>query len=108
MTGLSRLLALATTLVVALIVAAILLRVFSANGGNSVVRDVHDGARAIVGPFKDMFSFSSPKTGIAVNWGIAGLIYLIVGGALAAICGRIGARSHARAVANGAPARRVA
>jgi hypothetical protein len=34
-----------------------------------------------------MFSFDSAKVAIAVNWGIAALVYLIVGGLIARLLG---------------------
>ena len=55
--------------VVAIIVAAILFTVFEANPSNDVVSTITDWARWLVGPFKDLFSFDSAKTAIAVNFG---------------------------------------
>ena len=42
----------------------------------------------LAGPFDGMFSFHSAKTAIAVNWGIAALVYLIVGGLIVRLLGR--------------------
>jgi hypothetical protein len=80
LTALARFVRLIVGVIVAVIVAAILLRVFSANPANSIVRDVHDAGSALVGPFKNVFSLSNPKASIAVNWGLAALVYLVVGG----------------------------
>jgi len=102
MLTLARIVRLAVTLLVALIVAAILLRVFSANPGNVIVRDIHDAARAVVSPFNNLFSISNAKVAIAVNWGIAAIVYAIVGGFIA----RVIARSAPRGLAPGEPVAR--
>lgn len=88
----SRLVRLVTTIVVLLIVAAIVLRVVGANPGNSIVRDIHDAGRWLVGPFKNVFSVKNAKESIALNWGLAALIYLIVGHALASVIARLAPR----------------
>lgn len=85
--GLARLLALLVGLIVIVIVLAIVLRALSANPGNSIVRDVNDTARALVGPFKNVFSLKAPKTALAVNWGLAAIVYLIVGGLIVRVIG---------------------
>ena len=61
------------------ILAGILLIVFDANLGNTIVRHVIDWSRTLVGPFKDLFSPSGRKAKVAVNWGIAAAVYLVVG-----------------------------
>ena len=66
-------------IVVAIIVAAILLRLLGAHSGNVIVRDIHDVGQALVGPFKGLFSVGGAKASMAVNWGIAAVVYLIVG-----------------------------
>jgi hypothetical protein len=71
----------------AIIVAGILLVVLKANPTNSVVSAVHDTAHTLVGPFDGMFSFHSARAAIAVNWGIAALAYLVVGGLIARLLG---------------------
>jgi hypothetical protein len=77
-----------TLVIVGIIVVAILLRVFGANAGNTVVKDVHDAGKALVGPFKNMFNFDNAKTAIAVNWGIAAALYLLVGMFIARLVAR--------------------
>jgi hypothetical protein len=90
----ARLVMLVTWVLVAIIVVAILLRVLAANSSNSLVKDVHDLAKSLVGPFKDLFSIKNPKVSIAVNWGLAALVYLIVGSLIARVLRRVGATSH--------------
>lgn len=90
----ARLVMLIASIVAAIIVVAILLRVFNANAGNTLVKDVHDLAKTLVGPFKNLFTIKNPKTQIAVNWGLAAVVYLAIGSIIARILGRIGVTSH--------------
>jgi uncharacterized protein involved in cysteine biosynthesis len=82
-----RVVQLIVSLVVLIIVAGILLVVLKANPANSIVSEVHSWARWLAGPFDGMFSFHSANTAIAVNWGIAVVVYLIVGGLIARLLG---------------------
>jgi hypothetical protein len=95
MMAIARLVRLVVGIIVLLIVAAIVLRVLDANASNTIVRDIHDAARWLVGPFDNLFSISKPKLAMAVNWGIAALVYLFVGGLIA--------RFIARAAPSGVP-----
>lgn len=79
MVRLARLVHLVVGLIVLVIAAAILLRVLGANPSNSIVRDIHDAGKALAGPFDGMFSIKQPKVAIAVNWGIAAVVWLVVG-----------------------------
>jgi hypothetical protein len=90
--AIARLVRLAAAIVVVIIVAAILLRVLSANPTNSIVRDIHDAGQTLVGPFKTLFHIKDPKVSIAVNWGVAALVYLIVGSIIAGLIVRIAPR----------------
>jgi hypothetical protein len=87
--GLARLVRLLVGIIVLIIVAGIVLVLLKANATNSIVSDVHDAARWLVGPFDGMFSFRDPKVALSVNWGIAAVVYLIVGGLIARLL-----RSH--------------
>jgi hypothetical protein len=78
---------LVVSIVVLIIVAGILLVVLKANPANSIVSEVHSWARWLAGPFDGMFSFHSANTAIAVNWGIAAVVYLLVGGLIARLIG---------------------
>ena len=90
----ARVVMLITWLLVGIIVAGILLEVLGANANNSLVSNVHDLGKALVGPFNDLFSIDDPKVAIAVNWGLAALLYLFVGSLIARILRRIGVTSH--------------
>ena len=83
-----RVVQLVVSLVVLIIVAGILLVVLKANPANSIVSEVHSWARWLAGPFDGMFSFHSANAAIAVNWGIAAVVYLCVGGLIMRLLGR--------------------
>jgi hypothetical protein len=99
MLAVARLIRLLTAIVVALIAVGILLFVFGANGHNTVVSDIHTAARWVVGPFHNVFHVKGAKTDLALNWGLALVIYAIVGGFLA--------RMLSRPMSRGAGMRRV-
>jgi hypothetical protein len=77
--ALARLIRVIAFVVAAVIVAAILLFVLGANAHNTIVSDIHDVGRTLVGPFKGLFSVGGAKVTMAVNWGIAALVYLVLG-----------------------------
>ena len=91
--ALARLVRLVVGLIVLVIVVGGLLFLLSANPSNAIVRDIHDAASTLVGPFKNLFSFSGhPKATLAVNWGLAAIVYLIVGGLISRMLARMGTR----------------
>ncbi|MFI6830459.1 hypothetical protein ACIBG5_25395 [Kribbella sp. NPDC050241] len=49
------------------------------NQSNEIVRWVLERGQDLVGPFKDLFRLETAKNTLLVNWGIAALVYLIVG-----------------------------
>ena len=85
---LARVLRVVVAIVVAVIVAAILLSVLGANPHNTIVMAVHDVGKALVGPFDGLFSIKNAKLAMAVNWGLAAVVYLIVGGFIARLIAR--------------------
>jgi hypothetical protein len=87
---LARLIRLAAWVLAGIIVAGILLIVLSANPSNSIVSNVHDAARWLVGPFNGMFKPDDHKLAITINWGIAALVYVIVGSLIARLVVLIG------------------
>jgi uncharacterized membrane protein YdcZ (DUF606 family) len=84
---LARVVQFVVSIVVLLIVAGILLVVLKANPANSIVSEVHSWARWLAGPFDGMFSFRNANTAIAVNWGIAAVVYLFAGVLIARLIG---------------------
>jgi hypothetical protein len=73
-----------------IIVAGILFVVLDANKDNSIVSHVHDWAKWLVGPFDGLFTPKNHKVEIAVNWGIALVVYLFVGRLIARLLRRAG------------------
>jgi hypothetical protein len=87
--ALARLVRLVVGLVVLVIVVGGVLFLLSANPSNAIVRDIHDAASTLVGPFKNLFSINGhPKATLAVNWGLAAVVYLVVGGLIASLIAR--------------------
>lgn len=94
--AIARLIRLAAAVVAAVIVAAIVLRLAGANPANAIVKDLHDAGQALAGPFKNLFSIKNGKTAMVVNWGLAALVYLVVGGFLASLIARMSPRAMRR------------
>ena len=69
--------------VAALIVIGIILQLLSANPHNVVVSDIHDAGAWLVSPFRNVFTVKDPNWHIVLNWGLAAVVYLLVGGLLA-------------------------
>jgi hypothetical protein len=84
---LARLVQFVVSIVLLIIVAGILLVVLKANPANSIVSEVHSWARWLAGPFDGMFSFRNANTAVAVNWGIAAVVYLFAGVLVARLIG---------------------
>ncbi len=73
---------------VGLIVIAVLLVLLEANKSNDIVKALLDAAEFLVGPFKDIFKPDGAKAKVAVNYGLAAVIYAIVGGLIAKLLRR--------------------
>jgi hypothetical protein len=78
LTLLGRLIALVLSILAAIIILAIVVKVFDANRANVIVDNLIRAGDYLVGPLKGIFQFSSRDTEVAVNWGIAAALYLIV------------------------------
>ena len=86
---------------IALVIAlAILLADVNANGANVIVKGIHESANFFAGSFTGMIRFTGhPERAISVNWGIAALIYLVLGAIVARVVfafGRGGVRFEQR------------
>jgi hypothetical protein len=92
MLAVARLVRLVAGLVALVIAVAIVLRLTGANPANAVVKDFHDVANTLVGPFRNLFKIKDAKEALAVNWGIAAVVYLIVGSLLASLIARMAPR----------------
>ena len=83
-------------LVFIILAIGILLIVLGANQGNAIVQAVTSAARWLAGPFNDLFRVGDASTSTAVNWGIAAVVYVIIGALIAGLLRRIGAVGRAR------------
>jgi hypothetical protein len=88
-TGVARLIRLAVIVLALIIGLAILFKTLGANPDNTIVSAVHDAGKALAGPFDSMFKLHGAKVALAVNWGIALVVYLAVGFAIARVIGRL-------------------
>jgi hypothetical protein len=86
--ALARLIEIVVAVVAAIIAVGVLLVVLDANRSNDIVKLIHDAARWLVGPFKDFFSLHDAKLQVAVNWGLALLVYVVVGRTVAGLLRR--------------------
>ena len=86
--ALARLIRTVAGIVAAKIVAEILMRLLGDNPHNTVDSDIHYAGAWLVGPFKTIFSVGSAKASMAVNWGLAAIVYLAVAHVLASLIAR--------------------
>jgi hypothetical protein len=75
----ARVVLLIATAVALVLIAGILLVVLGANGSNQIVKVVHDAAKWLAGPFDGLFNLQRHKVEIAVNWGIATVVWYAIG-----------------------------
>jgi hypothetical protein len=91
--AIARLVMAAASLIALLIALAILLRDVDANGRNTIVKGIHEGANFFAGAFTGLVTFKGhAKREITVDWGIALAVYLIGGALLARSIARVGRR----------------
>jgi hypothetical protein len=74
--------------IAAIIIVGIVLVLIKANPSNDIVNFILDLGRFFTRPFRDMFPRSNPRQDILLNWGIAAIVYLIVGAILARLARR--------------------
>src|SRR3954462_12839796 len=84
----ARVITAAASIVAAVIVLAIVLHVLNANPSNSIVSAVHDAGNWLSSPFHGLFSPHNGDVRMAVNWGLAALVYLIVARVIARLVAR--------------------
>jgi len=77
--SLARAITLLAAAVAAVLVIGILLVVLEANRSNDLVQAVRDAAQFLAGPFDGLFSLERNKVEVAVNWGIAAVVWLVLG-----------------------------
>jgi len=73
------------SVIAVILVLGIAFVVFDASATNTIVTHVEDWARNLAGPFDGMFHLHSAKATVALNWGLAAVVYLIIGALLARI-----------------------
>jgi len=88
---LARVVRIVTAVVVVVIVAGILIHVLDANTSNAIVSFFDDAARWLTQPFHGIFSLDDRKAQLAVNWGLAALVYGFVGILLSRLIARAAA-----------------
>ena len=95
MTLLARIVRTVVAAVVLLIVAGIVLHLLHARrGSNGIVSAVYDAGAWLVSPFANVFHPKNADVALAVNWGLAALVYAIVGGLIAGLLARAGGASR--------------
>ena len=67
------------SVVAAILVLGIVLVLLKANRSNDIVKAVHDAASFLAGPFDGLFTFDRERVEIAVNWGIAAVVWFALG-----------------------------
>jgi hypothetical protein len=88
MWGIARIVRLITSVIVGLIVLAIVLVLLEANRDNAIVDWLVGAGDTLSEPFHGVFSLDGRKANVAVNWGLAALIYALVGGLIARLLRR--------------------
>jgi hypothetical protein len=86
--GLARIVSLVTSIVVGLLVIGIVLVLLEANRSNEIVNALLDAASFLAGPFDNVFTLDGHKASVGVNWGLAALVYAVVGGFVARLLRR--------------------
>jgi hypothetical protein len=86
--GVARIVSLITSIVVGLIVLAIVLILLEASRSNGIVDALVSAGDWLSSPFHGIFSLDSHKATVAVNWGLAALVYALVGGFIARLLRR--------------------
>jgi hypothetical protein len=86
--GVAPIVSLVTSVVVALILVGIILVLLEANRDNAIVDWLVGAGDWLSNPFHGIFSLDSHKATVAVNWGVAALVYAVIGGFIARLLRR--------------------
>jgi uncharacterized membrane protein (UPF0136 family) len=78
--GIASIVSLITAVVVGLLVVAIALVLLEANRDNAIIDWLVGAGDWLATPFEGMFEPDGRKARIGVNWGLAALVYALVGG----------------------------
>ena len=74
--------------VAAIIILGIVLVLIKANPNNQIVHFILDVGRFLTKPFHGLFPQDDPRQDVLVNWGIAAIVYLILGALIARLARR--------------------
>src|SRR2546423_15489172 len=88
---LARIVRIVAAVVCGIIALAPVFILLDANAGNSIVSPVRDWGRTLAGPFDGIFHLDSAKWTIALNYGIAIIVYGIVAGLVVRLLASVGA-----------------
>lgn len=80
--GIARVVSAIFALIAVILILHIVLVLADASAASGLVKDIANFASTLAWGFKHLFSFTSAKTTVFVNYGLAALAYLVVGGAL--------------------------
>jgi hypothetical protein len=86
--GLARIVSLITSVVVGLIVIGIVLVLLEANRDNAIVDWLVGAGQFLVEPFDNVFQPDGRKARVAINWGLAAVLYGLAGGLIARLLRR--------------------
>ena len=86
--GVARIVSLITSVVVGLIVIAIILVLLDASRKNGIVDWLVNAGDTLTKPFHSIFNLDTRKATVAVNWGLAAVVYGLVGGFIAKLLRR--------------------
>ena len=73
---------LAAVIIAIILILHIIFVLLDANPGNDIVRTDADWAGWLATWFKDLFTPSNPKLNVFLNYGLATLVFLAIGGVL--------------------------
>lgn len=82
---LARAIGMVAAVVALILVIGIALVLLKANQSNQLVSAVNDAATWLAGPFDQLFKLDKHRTEVAVNWGIAAVVWFALGRLLARV-----------------------
>jgi hypothetical protein len=88
MWGVARIVSLITSVIVGLIVVGIVLVLLEANRDNAIVDWLVGAGDFLSQPFHGIFNLDGRKADVAVNWGLAAVVYAVIGGFIARLLRR--------------------
>ena len=80
--GIARIVSAVFAVIAVILILHIVLVLADASAASGIVKDIANFASTLAWGFKALFSFTSAKLTVFVNYGLAALVYLFVGGVL--------------------------